>query len=307
MTGSITGIAVPAVGKAYVYLLRDPAVHDPVASIFYVGKGTGLRAQEHTTEAERHLTALAERTDDAGSRAEINRKVAKIQEITGRGQDVVVDVLAAGGGAGLPDQVAFDVEAALIAVLRMTELGNVVRGHGVRLMPESVFARASAAEPRGLPPTAAALAVPVKGLWGGQDYAGTLLAAGEDQAWDNARQLWAPIAAARASRIADLAVGDAPAVLLALAKHPDRRRRNVVVGVFELLAAQATDRLKGGGLKADGSVGRPYAGWEFVRRPQHQESSATTDLRAALLGHTLVDSAGEPVHRTQGVRFLQGI
>lgn len=162
-------------------------------------------------------------------------------------------------------------------------------------MPESVFARAGAAKDRTLPEDSHAVAVPVTGLWGGRDYAGTLLAADDDELWENARQLWQAVAAPRAADIARLAATDRPAVLLALTPHPDPARRNVVVGVFELAAARRTDRpLPSGG-----------PGWEFDRTPPEQERAATTALRERLLGHTLARADGTRVRRTQNRSYPQ--
>lgn len=111
---------MPVTGNAYVYTLSDPAEPDPVRAIFYVGKGTGLRAQQHTADARAALDALLDGADNPEERAALGAKIDRIADIQARGQEPRVDVIAAADGTGIPDTTAFDVEAALIAVLRMT-------------------------------------------------------------------------------------------------------------------------------------------------------------------------------------------
>jgi len=287
---------------AYVYLLRDPRVEDPVRSVFYVGKGTGLRALDHAQEARQDLVALAEETQTSTERVALSAKLSRINEIEAAGHDVAVDVLASADGSGITDSAALDVEAALIALLRMTELGNKVKGHKIRLMTENAFSRMAEATLVDLPESTSAITVSVSGVWGGQDYAGTLLGTPDAEIWDNARQIWPSLTGAQ-DRIRALARTEAPAVLIALAKHPSRS--NIVVGVYELVDAVATERSIGGNTKPDGGVTKPQAGWEF-HRCEADECASTTLLRSKILGNTLA-IAGEPVRRTERPQYLQGI
>lgn len=216
-----------AAGGAYVYLLRDPDVADPIKSIIYVGKGTGFRGGQHTLDARRELERLKNEADDDATEADLRRKIAMLSDLIKRGQEARIDVLAYADGQTMSDRMAFGIEAALIEVLAMTELGNQVKGHAVRMMPESVFTKANKSRLVTLPAGATAISVSVKGLWGGRDYTGTLIAATEDQVWENARQLWVPMAACEAATVTSLAGTDDPAVLIALAKHPDPKKKNL--------------------------------------------------------------------------------
>lgn len=292
-------------GNSYVYLLRDPNISDPIQSIFYVGKGTGLRAGQHALEAERQLSELADTVDGTADQAEVDHKLARLRALLASNTQPQVDVLTPADGTGLATSTAFDIEAALIAVLRMTELGNKVRGHRIRLVPESVFDRASTAKLVPVPARYTAIAVPVDGLWGGRDYAGTLLSADASSQWENARQLWSSLKADRVTRIEALAKTDCPAVLIALAKHPRPERRNIVVGVFELVSAHQTERMKGDYWRGEHYV-KSHPGWEFTRREPREERSSTVALRKQLLGNILSAADGTPKTRPQDRHYLQG-
>lgn len=296
-----------AASGAYVYLLRDPDVADPIKSIIYVGKGTGFRGGQHTRDARRELERLKNEADDDATEADLGRKIAMLNDLGTRGQEARIDVLAYADGQTLTDRLAFGIEAALIEVLAMTELGNQVKGHAVRMMPESVFTKANRSKPVTLPAEATAISVSVKGLWGGRDYTGTLIASTEDQVWENARQLWVPMAAREAATVTSLAATDDPVVLIALAKHPDPEKKNLVVGVFELSEARETSRLKGGGEDRLGKPIKEYFGWEFLRTSTDAEKPATTLLRTTLMGNTLVTADGQPVRRTENPYYVQGL
>ena len=95
-------------GPYYVYALIDPRDD----SIFYIGKGTGLRLLSHGQEAL--LKA------DPGPRS---GKVARIREIRAAGCEPRIDVVR----HGIDEEEAFCVEGALIDCL--VGLTNAVRGH----------------------------------------------------------------------------------------------------------------------------------------------------------------------------------
>ena len=94
----------------YVYALLDPG-----GGIFYVGKGKGDRAYQHAN------AALA---GDDEKPAEL--KLNTIKGIHRRGQAVRVEIIR----HGLDEKEAFEVEGAVMDVLRMTghHLTNVARG-----------------------------------------------------------------------------------------------------------------------------------------------------------------------------------
>lgn len=93
----------------YVYVLFDPFDNKP----FYVGKGTGRRADAHMSEYSE--------TD----------KVAKIQSITGRSDSSLNQVLVRIIGRFVTEKEAFAVEATLIKwVYGLSSLTNLVHGHG---------------------------------------------------------------------------------------------------------------------------------------------------------------------------------
>ena len=291
---------------SYVYMLRDPREADRLKSIFYVGKGTGNRALQHSADALSELTDALKATDDIDIQKLLSAKIQTLQAITAENHDVLIDILAYAGGQGFTSELAFSIEAALIAVLDMTELGNKVRGHAIRLMPDNVFVTANEAELKPLPAGAAIMAVPVKGLWGGRDYAKTILGANEQQIWDNARQLWTKVASSKVNKIERCAGTNDPVVLLALAERPGKSGQNIVVGVFELKTARETKTMKGGHLNADGQTVPLYLGWEFVRTDVSHEDPSTTAMRNDLLGNTLTDIDSLPIVRRQNFGYLQG-
>ena len=96
--------------KAYVYLLIDPRNDE----IFYVGKGNGSRVFAHAQDA------LAD--DEVAS-----DKLDRIREIHVAGHEVRRELLR----FGLTDRAAFEVEAAAIQLLGLSELTNAVEGHHV--------------------------------------------------------------------------------------------------------------------------------------------------------------------------------
>lgn len=94
--------------RHYVYRLVDPKTN----VTFYVGKGIGNRAYQHIEEA---------RAGGSGDKCE------RIREIIGASHAPVVIVHRHGMDAAT----AIEVEAALIEAYRLTELVNVVSGHGI--------------------------------------------------------------------------------------------------------------------------------------------------------------------------------
>lgn len=91
----------------YVYLLSDPRTGE----IFYVGKGVGNRVFAHAADAIE------------GSRD--SDKLGRIRDIHAAGHRVRHELLR----FGLTERTAFEVEAAAIELLGLTELANVVSGH----------------------------------------------------------------------------------------------------------------------------------------------------------------------------------
>ena len=96
----------------YVYLLVDPRDDRP----FYVGKGTGGRCFSHLDEA--HKTTRDSKGD--------YEKLATIRDIEVTGHEVNIDILR----HGLTEDEAFHVESAAIELLGLSDLTNLVVGHG---------------------------------------------------------------------------------------------------------------------------------------------------------------------------------
>ena len=93
----------------YVYLLRDPETKE----IFYVGKGMDNRIFAHIN------AAITDSPDTA--------KLERIRAIHARGQEVLHTIHR----HGLTEKEAFEVEAALIDLLGLTELTNLISGYDV--------------------------------------------------------------------------------------------------------------------------------------------------------------------------------
>ncbi len=93
--------------KNYVYLLKDPETNE----IFYVGKGHGNRVFEHVNEALKDQ----KETD----------KLDKIREIHAKGGTVKYEIIR----HGLEENEAFEVEAALIDYIGLSELTNKIYGY----------------------------------------------------------------------------------------------------------------------------------------------------------------------------------
>lgn len=96
----------------YVYLLADPAD----SRVFYVGKGVGGRCFSHLEEARKTTR------DSKGD----YEKLAQIRQIEERGDQVRIEILR----HGLTDAESFQVEAASIDLLGLSDLSNRVKGHG---------------------------------------------------------------------------------------------------------------------------------------------------------------------------------
>jgi len=91
----------------YVYFLRDPGN----AEVFYVGKGTGNRVFDHVACA---LAGVSE-----------SEKLDRIREIQCSGCKVEHFVLR----HGLTEKAAFEVEAAMVDFIGMSNLANKQSGH----------------------------------------------------------------------------------------------------------------------------------------------------------------------------------
>lgn len=93
----------------YVYVLIDPSDRQP----FYVGKGTGKRAEAHLRDHSE------------------SEKVARIRAITARSETTLNQVLVRVVGRYATEKEAFAVEATLIKwVYGFNALTNLVHGHG---------------------------------------------------------------------------------------------------------------------------------------------------------------------------------
>jgi len=96
----------------YVYALRDPTSDD---EIFYIGKGKGDRVFAHARAATKLVADIP------------NAKLDRIRQIHDSGAAVTIEIVR----HGLTDREAFEVEAALIDILRLDDLLlNLVDGHG---------------------------------------------------------------------------------------------------------------------------------------------------------------------------------
>jgi|GEM_PF-3409354 len=291
-------------GNFYVYLLRDPREADYLRSIFYVGKGTGTRPVAHRADA---LGSIEEWEDTSAADVEsIRAKNERLRAIHEAGLVEEIDVLVGQPGPATSETTAFAVESALIEVLghgQRKGLTNRVRGHGLRLQPATAFSVGTTAEEVGLPKGVAAVVVPVNGVWGGTDYAGTVLQASEDEIWENSRRTWTRFAADRQATIRARAGSDNPVLLLALAKDPGGHVANIVVGVFALASAEEStdpeDRKGGYWLTSDDGKRwvDEYPGWTMSRDAEAPE------LAPSLL-HKVLTVDGIPLRRHQQHRYV---
>jgi len=96
----------------YVYGLIDPITKE----IFYVGKASG------NNRAFDHL----KKTQNMNSR--MSPKKLKINEIRQKGYEPIVEVLRYGLSS---EEVALEVEAAIIDSIGLEKLTNIVKGHGI--------------------------------------------------------------------------------------------------------------------------------------------------------------------------------
>lgn len=286
--------------KYYVYLLRDPREPDFHRSIFYVGKGTGNRALAHRADA---LLALGIQDDSSDVGAKVLRaKEDRLRDIHDAGLVEEVDVLIDPSVAPIAETTAFAVESALIEVLgqgQLYGLTNRVRGQRLRLMPGTALSTGHTAEAVELPPSVAAVIVPVNGIWGGRDYAGTLIQASDDEIWENSRRTWSRFSLERQRTISDRAGTDNPVLLLALAKDPNGEKQNVIVGVYPLTVAREsadhTDRKGGYWTGGDERKRRwvdEYNGWVLER------DERALAISAPLL-HNVLTVDGTPKGRPQ--------
>lgn len=102
----------------YVYALLDPTT--PTPEVFYVGKGTGLRAFAH-----QHGAPGAVDDDSPNERRAKNARIQRIQRAGSRVQHLFLRT-------GMDNSTAFAVEQAVIDALRVAgmSLTNLVAGHG---------------------------------------------------------------------------------------------------------------------------------------------------------------------------------
>jgi uncharacterized protein len=97
----------------YVYLLIDPRVKDKNKGVFYVGKGTGWRAESHLKE---YILELDKKED---------AKNKRIKEIRNDKKEPEIEILR----HGLGEKEAFEIESAMIDFIGKKELTNQVLGH----------------------------------------------------------------------------------------------------------------------------------------------------------------------------------
>jgi hypothetical protein len=277
----------------YVYLLRDPRNDDRRTNIFYVGKGKNLRASQHELYAARLRLMAAPKSD------EVRRKLAILDELADEGRAPEIDMVATSNFEGLKSDEAFLVEAALIATLEMTELGNEVLGHRIRLIPDSAYRVAALSKGVVLPGEPLFVGVPVSGIWGGANLLGNLLGGGDSEVWGNAEKNWSRIAPRRVDKIAAQANTDQPVILLALDSNPTDGKKCIVVGVFQLRSAQLSGLKKGGYADAKGHYVEEHDGWSFARVPNEHEAPIVASLRAELLGHSPIDAIKGPIRKPQ--------
>lgn len=286
--------------KYYVYLLRDPREPDFHRSIFYIGKGTGTRALAHRADA---LLAAGIQDDASDADREVLRaKEDRLRDIHDAGLVETIDVLIDALNAPIAETAAFAVESALIEVLgrgQLTGLTNRVRGHRLRLRPGVALSMGHTAEAVELPAGVAAVIVPVNGVWGGLDYAGTLIEASDAEIWENSRRTWSRFSQERQRTVRNRAGTDNPVLLLALAKDPAGVQENLIVGVYALTAAResADPADREGGFRAAGGDGESrwvaeYNGWVLEREERELEISAT-------LLHGVLTVGGAPQRRPQ--------
>lgn len=289
----------------YVYLLRDPREPDFHRSIFYVGKGTSSRALAHRADALSRMDILDDPSeDDAES---IRAKEDRLREIHDAGCVEAIDVLLGPSLTPIPESTAFAVESALIEVLRRgqsTGLTNRVRGHRLRLTPATALAIGTSAQEVSLPEGVAAVIVPVNGLRGGRDYAGTLSQATDDEIWENCRRAWSRFSAERLRVIRDRAGSDNPVLVLGLAENQTATKSNVIIGVYSLKAVHESHdpaNRKGGYYRRDlGGRDRwveEYAGWVLER------DDTKPSLSSILLHQTLTEG-GTPKRRPQDRAYV---
>jgi len=97
----------------YVYLLIDPRIKDKNKAVFYVGKGTGWRAESHLKE---YILELDKKED---------AKNKKISEIRNDKKEPIIEILR----HGLIEKEAFELESAMIDFIGKEKLTNQILGH----------------------------------------------------------------------------------------------------------------------------------------------------------------------------------
>lgn len=282
----------------FTYLLRDPRIANRRDGIFYVGKGRGNRSSEHEIEAARTQISAAQNTSERAHKLRI------LDELAESGLNPEIEIIAYSTFEGLTESDAFLVEAALIAALELKGSGNLVEGHGLRLLPHEAFNIAKDSGERVLPQDTRFVIVPVSNIWGGANLLGNLHGAGDPAVFENARHHWSALAEWRVSSIASAAGSDAPVVLLAVDSHPSDGNKCIVVGVFELSEAYLTGFTKGDYFKKDGSRVEPHPAWGFKRVEMVEERESVTTLREHLVGHAPMKSGSKALGKPQDRRYF---
>lgn len=134
--------------------------------------------------------------------------------------------------------------------------------------------------------------IPVNGIWGGHDYAGTLIQASDAEIWENSRRTWSRFSLEHQQTISDRAGTSNPVLFLALAKDPTEHKEKVIVGVYSLTAVrESTDRADHrGGVRAGSKEKNErrideYNGWVRERDERTLEISASPRTSSAAFRH----------------------
>ena len=243
----------------YVYLLIDPRYSGPSESggVFYVGKGTGKRAESH------------ELMDGESS------KVRRIAEIRAAGLLPTITYASFDGETSLSEQEAYRLEAALIWSLG-SQLTNAVKGHNFNVEEHGSLQTLESAKTLELAETVRALFVWPTGIRGGRSISGDFLVPSGADAWENSRRWWGHGRLHLAALDRHIAAGR-PVVLIAVSAGR-RGINNIVVGLWQI-----------SGWHKDHAVDvRPHQNLVFERLDESREHNDIAALRSTYVGNQLM-------------------
>lgn len=248
----------------HVYLLADPRYmdKDERAAVFYVGKGTGARAEAHEHET--------------GESA----KVERIAAIRDAGFEPSIVYASYRGQTLLTEHEALRLEAALIWALR-PQLTNEIQGHGFSLEEHSALRVLDNVQTVELDDDIRALMVWTKGLRGGRSVAGDFIVPADEDAWENSRRWWQHGKAIRDGLDRHVAQG-VPVVLMSFASGK-RGIENIVIGVWQL---------SGWHFDAYGDVKKVV----FERVEASAEDRAVTAIREKYMGKQVMIDGQTLIH-----------